>query len=536
MSGTDQGSRLPASGPRIAQPGGAAPCLTAARRTRFPNRLGLLALAITLSGSVITALVYSLGQARARGASVWFTGTAQQPQTASPALIWWGFAIIAGCGAALLLLKWRRHRLRSVSHTRVQAPFQCSRVRQILELSLERSAAATEAESWTALLGVVELLQHELDAYYNSGASAPLLNVQARCASPQHILNALPVGVLQVDAAGHVQYANPSATALLQLRNEDGQHTRLEDQLAQPALVEAILNLRHHMGGAAVDCRFDAPGGPVVARLSAIAPGPGRDDLLVLVQDISELKQAERTRDEFLAHLTHELRTPLTNIQAYAETLNDDFFDDEKTRRECYNVIMAEARRLAKLIEDVLSVSQIDAGAARLTRSPVRVDDLLREAAREVQSAADAKGIELALDIPPHLPALHGDRFRLQQVWTNLLNNAIKFTPPGGAVKAAIEADQRVMRLCVADTGIGIAPRWQKLIFEKFFRVQDPVVLAAQGTGLGLALVRDIVRLHGGSIQVESTPGAGTRFTVELPITAWTAQAPVTGRSASEST
>ena len=175
---------------------------------------------------------------------------------------------------------------------------------------------------------MVGLLQHELDAYYNSGAE----RTAAEYAGPavprrQHILDTLPVGVLQVDSAGHVQYANHSAKRLFQLRNEDGQHTRLEDQCGLPWSRPSSTCATTWGGG--VDCRFDGPGGPVVARLWQ-PPGPGRDDLLVVVQDISELKQAERTRDEFLAP-RRRLRTPLTNIQAYAETLNDDFFDDEKT-------------------------------------------------------------------------------------------------------------------------------------------------------------------------------------------------------------
>jgi len=124
----------------------------------------------------------------------------------------------------------------------------------------------------------------------------------------------------------------------------------------------------------------------------------------VTVQDITQLKEAERSRDEFLAHITHELRTPLTNIRAYAETLSDDFFDDEQTRRECYNVIMTETRRLSKLIEDVLSVSQIEAGAARLARVPLRVEESLRQAVQDVQAAADAKSTELTLKIRPSSP------------------------------------------------------------------------------------------------------------------------------------
>jgi two-component system phosphate regulon sensor histidine kinase PhoR len=528
MNGTGQGSPLLPLRLRTALAGGRASG-GSTYRTRRPSRpCLLLSLAIILSGAVITTLVHSVDRKNAEREPVTHPPA---PRAETSALLWWGAAIALASGAALLLLRLRTRQIRITRDVRPQSAAPQERVHQLLELLLERHAAASDSDNWSALLCAVEQLQRELEAHCGSNPSGVALEARAARTGAQHILDALPVGILQLDASGELRYANAAARHLLQLRG-GAAGARLEHCLAQPALAETILNLRHHVGGVGVDCRFSTPDGPVVARLSAIAPAPGRDELVIVAQDISELKQVERTRDEFLAHLTHELRTPLTNIQAYAETLKDDFFDDEKTRRECYDVIMGEARRLAKLIEDVLSVSQIDAGAARLTRGPVRVDDLLRAAAREVQAAADAKGIELVLEIPPRVPTLQGDRVRLQQVWANMLSNALKFTPSGGAIRAGIEPRGHVMRLSVADTGIGIAPRWHKLIFEKFFRVQEPAVQATEGTGLGLTLVRDIVRLHGGSVQVDSTPGRGARFTVELPLAAWTAERPVSEHSA----
>ena len=244
---------------------------------------------------------------------------------------------------------------------------------------------------------------------------------------------------------------------------------------------------------------------------------------------MSQLIEAARSRDTFLAHITHELRTPLTNIRAYAETLNEDFFDDEQTRRECYNVIMSETRRLSRLIEDVLSVSQIESGASRFERVQVRLDQSLRQTVQDVQASADAKSIELNLQIPSKVPAVLGDRMRLQQVWVNLLGNAIKYTPQGGSVSVGVQSDERVVRVCVSDTGIGIDPQYHEKVFEKFFRTDQPDVSATEGSGLGLSITQEIVRMHGGSIRVESEMGSGATFIVELPLARETSDSPKAG-------
>jgi signal transduction histidine kinase len=266
--------------------------------------------------------------------------------------------------------------------------------------------------------------------------------------------------------------------------------------------------------------------GDTVVRILPLPSDADTGELTVMIQDISQLVQAERSRDDFLAHITHELRTPLTNIRAYTETLSQDFIADEEARRQCYNVIMAETRRLSKLIEDVLSVSQIEAGGARMARTAVRIDELLRETVHETQAAAESKGIELTLKLPSKLPLVHGDRHRLHQVWTNVVGNAIKYTPSGGRVSVEAEASDERISVRVTDTGIGIAPEHHEKIFEKFFRVVDPAVDATEGTGLGLSITREILRMHGGAIRIESTPGKGSTFTVELPA----AREPVSGR------
>lgn len=445
-------------------------------------------------------------------------GYGNPPNRALTGMFWSAAGLIAiVCLAAFwLVYRWMQRRFRPIAFVRANLMAYHTGAERSLELLTLQDAGSGEAEAWNALIGAIRDTQQELDAFRcRQVVVDSLQNLQSQ--SSQVILNALPIGVVRIDTDDRIAYANRSAKWLLQF-NGQTEDKPLSEQVLRPDVAELMLGLRQRTGGSGVDCHLEHGGGRTVVRLTSIALGPESDDLVVTVQDTTQLKDAERSRDEFLAHITHELRTPLTNIRAYAETLNDDFFDDEQTRRECYNVIMTETQRLSKLIENVLSVSQIEAGAAQLTRVTLRVEESLRQAVQDVQATADAKSIELALRIPSKVPPVSGDRHRLQQVWTNLIGNAIKYTPQGGSVSITVEPGDSILRVCVADTGIGIAPEYRERVFEKFFRVQDTQVEAEEGTGLGLAITQEIVRLHGGSIWVESELGVGTTLVVELPV------------------
>ncbi|TWT41178.1 Alkaline phosphatase synthesis sensor protein PhoR [Phycisphaerae bacterium RAS1] len=428
----------------------------------------------------------------------------------------YGLVAVCSLGAFWLIYRRTDRQMRPIASVEDNLLAYHSGVERSLELLSIQDTASAVSSAWNSLIGSVRSMQEQLDGYRCSQA------LEGRTAghsySSKAILDALPIGVLRVDDEGNVVYANPSAAALLQLRDELADDAALQSRLDSPAVCESILGLRQACAGSGADCCIEHRGRQTMVRLSRLDVAEHSGDLIVMVQDVSQLKDAERQRDEFLTHITHELRTPLTNIRAYTETLSDDFFDDEATRRECYNVIMSETRRLSKLVEDVLSVSQIDAGAARLTRVPLRIDATLRQVAQEMQAHADAKSIELALRIPTKVPMVQGDKPRLHQVWTNLIGNAIKYTPKGGAVRVDVEPADNLLRTRISDTGIGIPSEHQERIFEKFYRVKSSAVEAEEGTGLGLAIAREIVRMHGGTIRVESVPEAGSTFIVELPV------------------
>lgn len=436
------------------------------------------------------------------------------------ALVWTGGGAVAIGALVLFAVAYRvvGRRLRALQFVRDNLMAYHTGVERSLELLALQGQAAEETRAWNSLIDTVREMQRELDGHRTRQAVVGSMQ-SLHSQSARAILDSLPIGVLRINAEGRLAYNNEAARRLLSMTTEADGDSAIANRLGNAELAGVIAALWQAPGGTGQDFRLEHGGNHTIVRLlPMLVPELGEDEVVITVQDITQLKEAERSREEFLTHITHELRTPLTNIRAYSETLSEDFFDDEQTRRECYNVIMSETRRLSKLIEDVLSASQIDAGVARLNRQQVRIDQSLRKAVHEVQASADGKKVELSLKLSSKLPLALGDSHRLHQVWINLIGNAVKYTPSGGSVAIDATGDAQFVRVRVSDTGIGIPPEFHERIFEKFFRVQDARVEAEEGTGLGLAITREIVRLHGGSIKVESQPGTGTTFVVELPV------------------
>lgn len=331
-------------------------------------------------------------------------------------------------------------------------------------------------------------------------------------------LDSLPIGVLRVNQEGVVRYANSAAAQLLGRKPESLADAHVADALSTEAAETLLSAARRAALTHSVDQTLGEGDEQRVLRVQLTPPArPNEAERVLAVQDVTHLQEVERARDRFLYHVTHELRTPLTNIQAYAETLTKPDFEDEETRRECYNVIISETRRLSRLVEDVLSVSQLEVGTARIERRDVDIQRLLRQIVQDNLGHADEKSIDLRLILPPKIPRVVGDKERLASLVNNLVGNAIKYTPSGGSVVVELRVDPKVLRLLVSDTGIGISPEDQARVFEKFYRAGSDEVLAQPGTGLGLAIAREIARTHGGEIRLQSTPGVGSTFEVELP-------------------
>lgn len=241
---------------------------------------------------------------------------------------------------------------------------------------------------------------------------------------------------------------------------------------------------------------------------------------VLVLHEITELRRLERVRQDFVANVSHEFRTPLTAIQGFAETLLGGALEDPVNRRRFVEIIREHAMRLARLTEDLLKLSRIEAGQLKLEFRPVSVTQLIDSCMETAQLKAVPKRLSLGVQLPAELPPVRGDANSLQEVLQNLLDNALQYTPAGGKIEvSALSTDSRVV-ITVADTGIGIPQVEQERIFERFYRVDAARSREAGGTGLGLSIARHIMEAHGGHLWVESAVGEGSRFHFSIPIAA----------------
>jgi signal transduction histidine kinase len=233
-----------------------------------------------------------------------------------------------------------------------------------------------------------------------------------------------------------------------------------------------------------------------------------------------ELETASRHKSEFLANMSHELRTPLNAIIGFSQVLRQRLFGDINAKQEEYlDDILSSGNHLLDLINDVLDLSKVEAGQVELEIAPFSLREALERGVVMVRERAVKNGVTLSVEPAPDVDVVEGDERRLRQVIFNLLSNAVKFTPTGGSVDVASRRVDGEVQVSVTDTGPGVAPGDRERIFEEFQQT-DVGAQQREGTGLGLALSRRLVELHGGRIWVESEPGRGSRFVFTLPVTA----------------
>ncbi|MDX2132057.1 MAG: ATP-binding protein [Planctomycetota bacterium] len=386
--------------------------------------------------------------------------------------------------------------------------------------SLEVSPAlGGEAASWNALVREREALRVRtlLTASAEPGGTA-----RAAEGAMTAALDALWHGVLVLDERGVVVAANGAAGVVLQAAREaivGAPAARLLGAGGGSDIVSGVL-AEGSRSRASVEVERTGSGGErTMLRLTARRLR--REDgaaAVVVIEDVTQQRVADESRNAFVAQATHELRTPLTNIRLYAETLVDDGENDPALRAKCLNVITGESRRLERIIADMLSVSEMEAGVLKLRTDDVRLDALFEELEADFRAQAEDREIALRVELPPKLPVIQGDRDKLVLALHNLVGNALKYTPAGGAVRVKADAEGGVLRVSVTDNGIGIKPEEQELVFERFYRAKDKRITGITGSGLGLALARQVVRMHGGDITVESQVDKGSTFTLSVPL------------------
>ncbi len=233
----------------------------------------------------------------------------------------------------------------------------------------------------------------------------------------------------------------------------------------------------------------------------------------------AQLEVANKHKSDFLANMSHELRTPLNAIIGFSEVLMERMFGELNEKQADYMKDIHESgRHLLSLINDILDLSKIEAGRMDLEVSSFHLPTALSNAMTLVRERAQRHGIALELKVDKRLGDFSADERKFKQILLNLLSNAVKFTPDGGRVDVSAELNSKAAEFAVRDTGIGIAPEDQQKVFAEFVQVGRDYTRKAEGTGLGLALTRRFVELHGGEIRLASTPGKGSTFTFTLPI------------------
>jgi len=341
------------------------------------------------------------------------------------------------------------------------------------------------------------------------------------------ILRGMVEGVIVIDLAGAVVLMNARARELLALGVDRPWRGRpLVELVRDPGLRDVVHALA---AGALVTSRevtLEAARGVMLqvnaARLRASDDRPF--GFVLVLHDVTELRRLEVIRRDFVANVSHELRTPLTAIKGYAETLLGAAGDDRETARRFLAVIDRHSERLGRLIDDLLTLSDLELGRAALRLGSVSVGAVIDDALQILGEAARRKGVRIAAEIAADVPPAHVDGDRLRQVLINLVDNGIKYTPAGGRVVvhvcSGVGAQQGMVEIRVDDSGVGIPAEDLPRLTERFFRVDKARSRELGGTGLGLAIVKHIVQGHGGSLHIVSAVGEGTTVTAYLPVAA----------------
>jgi two-component system, OmpR family, phosphate regulon sensor histidine kinase PhoR len=257
------------------------------------------------------------------------------------------------------------------------------------------------------------------------------------------------------------------------------------------------------------------------------------DELVVVLEDTTELRRLQQMRTEFIDNLSHELRTPLSTVSLLAETLARDAErqDVPERMRERIAKIEVETGHLVQMVSELLDLARIEGGSQLRLEDDVDLGRLAAASAERLRLFAERQGVTIAVDVQPAMPRIRGDQDRLGQVFINLVHNAVKFSPDGGEVRVAVRRDGDSAVASVTDHGIGIAKGDRARVFERFYKV-DRARVRGGGTGLGLSIARHVVQGHGGRIWAESELGEGSTFLFELPLRSGTVPAASGDRAA----
>jgi two-component system, OmpR family, phosphate regulon sensor histidine kinase PhoR len=345
--------------------------------------------------------------------------------------------------------------------------------------------------------------------------------IASRESGTQTILGAMEDGLLVVDARSNIALVNPTFEKLFQLRDpavgvplvEAVRHATLDQLVAETLLTGDAMRRELTLADSRTHSERHI-------EVNAVPIKRADDEVtgaVVLFHDITELKRLDQIRRDFVANVSHELRTPLSILRGYIEMLLDEPETSREELARILSIMERHSKRLRQLVDDLLSLAQLESYHAKLDLSVVRVDQLFNNVIRDWKEKLAAKNLKVTIDLPSETLMLRADGTRLEEVLHNLLDNAMKFSYENGQIQLRAARRGSDIVLSVADSGLGISKEHLPRIFERFYRADKARSRELGGTGLGLAIVKHIAQLHGGHVEAESEPGKGTTIRVVLP-------------------
>jgi two-component system phosphate regulon sensor histidine kinase PhoR len=326
-------------------------------------------------------------------------------------------------------------------------------------------------------------------------------------------------GVLLLDAGGRVEGYNRAFREMISNRYGDIEGKTLMEAFRNIDLQKLYEDFRRN--GAPLTGELTlGKANPLVLDVSIdpVRTEPGEEKAVFVFHDVTRLKRLEQMRIDFVANMAHEIRTPLTAILGFVETLRSGAVEDREQARRFLGVIEEQARRLNRLLDDLLTLSNIELGQTRFAFEEISLADALNQVLPVLENRMKQKRLTLLQEIPPDLPSLRADRDRLVQALLNVLDNAVKFTPEEGRISIAAETDETGNTIVrISDTGIGIPEGELNRIGERFYRVDRTRSREMGGTGLGLSIVKHIMAAHGGGMVIDSRLGRGTTVSLRFP-------------------
>ena len=326
------------------------------------------------------------------------------------------------------------------------------------------------------------------------------------------VLATMADGVIVVEPTGQVSLLNPAARDLLRIREEAMTGARLVELVRDDEIHQVIALCQAEKTRQQAEVSLHMPS----RYLSAIAtPLENNGGVLLTMHDLTRIRQVETSQKEFVSNVSHELRNPMASIKAMVETLESGAVNDSKIALDFLARMRGDVDRINVLVDGLLELSRMESGQFRIQAQPITVEPLVQGVRDKFSEAALAQGVDLVASVNGDVPLVMADGEMLAQVFVNLVENALKFTPRGGSVSIRAQPAGEFVQFEVKDTGVGVAPQHLPHIFERFYKVDRS--RRDSGTGLGLAIVKQLVESHGGRISVDSREGEGCAFVFTIP-------------------